>query len=187
MAACPHDARKISGTEATVDEIFAEVVPDKPFYDASGGGVTFSGGECMLQPELLLDCLVRSKTEGLHTAVDTAGAVPWEAFEAVLPYTDLVLYDIKAIDPALHKKCTGVENELILSNYARLLEYGARIWVRVPVITGCNDGTEQERIRDYLAAHPPERIDYLPEHRLGEGKRDALADANAPGCMDKSG
>lgn len=185
-AVCPHDACKISGIEATVDEIFAEVLPDKPFYDASGGGVTFSGGECMLQPDLLRDCLVRSKAEGLHTAVDTAGAVPWEAFEAVLPYTDLFLYDIKAIDPVLHKECTGVKNERILSNYARLLENGARIWVRVPVIPGRNDGAEQERIRAYLAAHAPERIDYLPEHRLGEGKRDALAEAVIPALMTSS-
>ena len=113
---CPHDARDICGKEYTVDEVMREILKDKLFYENSGGGVTFSGGECMLQIDFLEEILKACKENGIHTAVDTAGHVPYERFEQILPYTDLFLYDVKCFDSDKHKQYTGVENQLILKN-----------------------------------------------------------------------
>ena len=124
---CAADARRVCGKSYTVDEILGEVLADKPFYETSGGGVTFSGGECLLHPEFLRGLLQKCKENGLHTAVDTAGHVPFSAFEHVLPYTDLFLYDIKLMDTQAHRTYVGVENTLILENLARLLQRGAKV------------------------------------------------------------
>ena len=118
---CPHDAREICGKEYTVDEVLKEILKDKTFYDNSGGGVTFSGGECMLQIDFLEEILKECKKNGIHTAVDTAGHVPFEFFERIIPYTDLFLYDVKCFDSDKHRQYTGVENQLILKNLKRLL------------------------------------------------------------------
>ena len=113
---CPADARKICGKEYSADEVFNEIAKDKTFYENSGGGATFSGGECMLQIGFLCEILKKCKENGIHTAVDTAGNVPWEYFEKILPYTDIFLYDVKAFSEDLHKRGTGVSNKLILEN-----------------------------------------------------------------------
>lgn len=169
---CPTEARKICGKEYTVEEILHEVEKDKLFYDTSGGGVTFSGGECMLQIDFLEAILQACCEKGLSCAVDTAGAVAWERFARVLPYTDLFLYDIKCMDPKKHKEYVGADNTLILSNLARLLEAGAPVWIRVPVIAGVNDTVaEMEAIRDFLHSHGKvQRVELLPYHRMGENK-----------------
>lgn len=143
---CAREARKICGKEMTVEEIFAEIIKDKTFYDNSGGGVTFSGGECMLQSGFLAKILKKCKEADIHTAVDTAGYVSFESFEKVLPYTDLFLYDVKSMNSEIHQKFVGVDNELILENLAKLLKIGAKVWVRVPIIPTVND-TEEEMIR----------------------------------------
>ena len=117
---CPSDARQICGKEITSDALIKELVKDKMFYETSDGGVTFSGGECMLQIDFLEEILKKCKENGLHTAVDTAGNVPYEYFERILPYTDLFLYDVKCIDEALHKEGTGVSNKRILENLKKL-------------------------------------------------------------------
>ena len=117
---CPQDARDICGKEYTVDEVLKEVLKDKAFYETSGGGVTFSGGECMLQIEFLTKILKACKENGIHTAVDTAGHVPYERFEQILPYTDLFLYDVKCFDSDKHRQYTGLENQLILKNLKRI-------------------------------------------------------------------
>jgi pyruvate formate lyase activating enzyme len=154
-------ARQICGKERTSDEVFAELVKDKPYYKDSGGGVTFSGGECMLQPDFLLELLKACKNEGIHTAVDTAGYVAFENFEKILPCTDLFLYDIKAFDPIKHKEWTGVRNELILSNLKKLLGIGVKIWVRIPVIASINDSAEEMlKIREFFDKYGP-RIAHL--------------------------
>ena len=166
---CLVDARKVCGKEYTSDEIFEEIVKDKTFYDNSGGGVTFSGGECMLQSDFLVEILKKCKEIGIHTAVDTAGHIPFENFEKILPYTDLFLYDIKIFNSEKHKKYIGVGNELILENLKKLFEVKAKIWIRIPVIAGDNDSLEEmQNIKDFLFKHGnPEKVELLPYHAMG--------------------
>lgn len=173
---CPFDARKVCGKEYTVDEVFAEIIKDKAFYKNSDGGVTFSGGECMLQIEFVLDILKKCKENGIHTAVDTAGHIPFESFEKILPYTDLFLYDIKCFDSETHKKYVGVGNKLILENLKKLFEVGAKIWIRIPVISDINDSIEEmQAIKEFLDKNgKPEKIELLPYHAMGENKYAAI-------------
>jgi len=117
---CFSGALVAAGRENTSEEVVAEIERDKDYYRHSGGGVTFSGGEPMLQREFLKEMLVQSKALGFHCAVDTAGNVPWEWFEQILADTDLFLYDIKAFDAEIHHKATGVNNKRILENLVRL-------------------------------------------------------------------
>ncbi len=173
---CPPDARKICGREMTTEEILKEIIKDKMFYDASGGGVTFSGGECMLYPDFLCEILRKSKENGIHTAVDTAGNVPWEHFEKIMPYTDMLLYDVKCANDELHKRCTGVSNKLILENLHRLSsEFKGDIIIRVPVIGGVNDSAEEvTKISDILHNIKYKSVELLPYHKMGEHKYNAL-------------
>lgn len=171
---CPADARKVCGKEYTADEVFEEIIKDKAYYDYSGGGVTFSGGECMLQIGFLQELLQKCKAAGIHTAVDTAGAVPFDAFAQILPYTDLFLYDIKLMDEEKHQKYIGAPNDRILANLERLFEQGAKVWVRVPVIGGVNDTAgEMQKIKDFLQ-NRAEKVELLPYHAMGENKYPAL-------------
>ena len=171
---CFNDAKQICGKEYTVDEVFAEVVKDRSFYENSGGGVTFSGGECMMQIDFLYEVLKKCKESGIHTAVDTAGNVPWERFEKILPFTDLFLYDVKAFSEELHKEGTGVSNSLILENLKRL-SGKAKIIIRIPIIGGYNDNiNEINRIADFLKDIEFSKVELLPYHSLGEHKYDAL-------------
>ena len=173
---CPHDAREICGKEYTVDEIMIEILKDKSFYENSGGGVTFSGGECMLQIDFLEDLLKACKRNGIHTAVDTAGLVPYESFEQILPYTDLFLYDVKCYDSDKHKKYTGASNGLILSNLKKLLQSGKTVWIRIPIIPNVNDSeAEILNIKEFLnLCGSPEKIELLPYHAMGEHKYAAI-------------
>jgi len=173
---CPVDARKVCGKAYTVDAVFSEILKDKAFYDNSGGGVTFSGGECMLQPEFLLEILKRCKGNGIHTAIDTAGHVSFSHFEKVLPYTDLFLYDLKIFDNEKHKKYVGVDNTLILRNLKKLLQCGAKVWVRIPVIGGVNDSIEEShQIKSFFEQYGRlEKIELLPYHAMGENKYTAI-------------
>ncbi len=173
---CFNDAKEICGKEYTVDEVLNEVLKDKSFYETSGGGVTFSGGECMLQIDFLTEMLKKCKENGIHTAVDTAGHIPWERFEKILPYIDLFLYDIKSMDIEIHKKFTGVGNELILENLSKLLKLNANVWGRVPVISSVNDSLENAQMMKVFFEESgyPENIEFLPYHAMGEHKYDAL-------------
>ena len=173
---CPHDARKICGKEYTVDEVLKEILKDKSFYEASGGGVTFSGGECMLQIDFLEEILKRCRENGIHTAVDTAGHVPYAYFERILPYTDLFLYDVKCFDRDTHKKYTGVDNALILKNLAALLDSSAPVCIRIPIVPTVNDEEKElQKIKTFLDDHKsPKKIELLPYHALGEHKYAAI-------------
>lgn len=173
---CPHDAREICGKEYTVDEVMREILKDKAFYDHSGGGVTFSGGECMLQIDFLEEILKVCKENGIHTAVDTAGHVPYEYFERILPYTNLFLYDVKCYDSEKHKKYTGVRNELILENLKRLLATDKSVWIRIPIIPTINDTEEElQGIKEYIfSCGKPAKFELLPYHAMGEHKYVAL-------------
>ena len=175
---CPADARKVCGKEYTVDEIFSELLKDKAYYDNSGGGVTFSGGECLLQADFLAELLKKCKEHGIHTAVDTAGHLPYEIFEQILPHTDLFLYDLKIWESEKHQTYTGVPNTQILENLKRLLKTAA-VWVRIPLVAGVNDSEEELlAIRSFLAQYgPPEKVELLPYHAMGEHKYAALGQA----------
>ncbi len=173
---CPVDARKVCGKEHTVDEVLKEVLKDKAFYETSGGGVTFSGGECMLQIDFLAEILKKCKENGIHTAVDTAGHILFENFEKILPYTDLFLYDIKIFDSQKHKQYVGVSNELILENLKKLFERKAKLWIRIPIIPDVNDSIEEiQKIKDFLKTiGTAEKIELLPYHAMGENKYRAI-------------
>ncbi len=136
---CYAEALELAGKEMTVDEVFAEVLKDKVFYETSGGGVTFSGGEPLAQFDFLLAMLERAKAEKLHVCMETCGYASPDKIAAVLPYTDLFLYDVKATDPAKHKDFTGVDNELIRSNLRFIGELGGKSILRCPLIPGIND------------------------------------------------
>ena len=173
---CPQDAREICGKEYTVDEVMREIVKDKAFYETSGGGVTLSGGECMLQIDFLEGILKECKKNGIHTAVDTAGHVPFEFFKRIIPYTDLFLYDVKCFDSDKHRQYTGVENQLILKNLKRLLATGTPVWVRIPIIPTFNDTVEEmQKIKAFLSScGAPEKVELLPYHAMGEHKYAAI-------------
>ena len=176
---CFNGAKEICGKEYTIDEVFNELIKDKSFYETSGGGVTFSGGECMLQIDFLLEILKKCKKNGIHTAVDTAGNVPWEYFQKIMAYTDLFLYDIKAMNDEIHKEYTGVSNKPILETLAKLLKSDVSIWVRVPIVPGVNDTEEEmKNVKAFFDINGyPEKIELLPYHAMGEHKYEALGKA----------
>lgn len=174
---CPNDARKICGKEVTTDEILQEILKDKAFYEESNGGVTFSGGECMIQIDFLAEILKKCKENNIHTAVDTAGNVPWESFEKILPYTDMFLYDVKCAADELHKKWTGVSNKLILENLKKLSDkFNEDIIIRIPIIGGVNDNEEEmQKITKTLQKIRYSEAELLPYHKMGEHKYEALS------------
>ena len=174
---CLNDARKLCGRLMSAEEALAAVLPDRPYYDATGGGVTVSGGECMLHIDFLEAFLRLCHENGLRTAVDTAGNVPFSAFERILPHADLFLYDVKCFTEETHIAGTGASNRLILDNLRRLLKTRAdSIIIRVPVVPGFNDNEEEiGKIAAFFRAHGrPAKIELLPYHRLGENKNAAL-------------
>ena len=180
--ACFAEARGIAGKVMTVEETMAEIERDIPFYEESGGGVTFSGGEPLAQPEYLGALLRACKARGIHTALDTCGYAPWETIDSIRRNVDLFLYDIKVINGAKHRALTGVSNELILSNLRALAELGHGILVRVPVIPGVNDDDESIREIGAFAESLPRvmGIDILPYNRLGVDKYARLGKDCAP-------
>jgi len=140
--ACPTGARELRGAAWSSAALVAEVARDRPFFDASGGGVTFSGGEPLAQPAFLLDCLRACRDRGLHTAVDTSGYAPRAVALAVAAAAGLVLFDLKHPDPARHARFTGVPLRVIADNLRALDAAGASLWLRVPVIPGVNDDAD---------------------------------------------
>jgi pyruvate formate lyase activating enzyme len=138
-AVCYAGALKVSGTWMSAAEVLEQVLKDQPFYAASGGGVTLSGGEATAQAAFSTAFLASCHAAGIHTALETNGCAPWPVFEQLAPVVDLFLYDIKHMDDARHRELTGVSNRLALSNLRRLADLGANIIVRVPCIPGLND------------------------------------------------
>lgn len=173
---CPTDAREWIGREASVAEVMAEIERDVSFYDESGGGVTFSGGEPLMQPAFLLALLQACHQQEIHTALDTSGFAAWETLERVRPYVDLFLYDVKLIDDERHRQATGVSNTRILSNLRALSEHGHRIILRVPLVPGVNaDEVNMLALADLAASLPSvERVDLLPYHHAAAGKYERL-------------
>jgi len=175
--ACPSSAIEIAGKEMSVEEVLREARKDIPFFDESGGGVTFSGGEPFLQAEFLIACLRRLHREEIHIAVDTSGFCKEEDLLEAARYTDLFLFDIKVIDPKKHEYYTGVNNFTILSNLRKLDEFlyirqKGQINLRFPLIPGVNDNHENVTATADLAASLKSisGVNVLPYHSTGEGK-----------------
>lgn len=189
---CPADARLLMGRTMTVAEVMEQLLADRVFYDQSGGGVSFSGGEPTRQPAFLLALLQASKREGLHTVIDTCGDAPWEVFAQIAPLTDLFLFDLKMIDAAKHRRWTGTGNGRILENLRRLDAGGWPVNLRLPVIPGVNDSAEDiARMEELLAQlHHVTTLHLLPFHRAGMEKyprlgRRHLLPESAPPSADQ--
>jgi pyruvate formate lyase activating enzyme len=176
LEACAAEAREIVGRRMSVSEVLAEVERDQVFYDESGGGVTFSGGEPLQQRSFLLALLKACKAKGIHTVLDTCGYATWKALEQVRPFVDLFLYDLKLVDDARHRQFTGVSNRLILQNLRRLLQEDHKVDIRLPVIPGVTDGEDDLRqLGAWIAGLPGSpRVELLPYHRAATGKYERL-------------
>jgi pyruvate formate lyase activating enzyme len=184
---CYAEARLRVGQEMTPEAVFQEILQDRAYYASSGGGVTLSGGEPALQPEFAKELLARCKADGLHTALETAGNVPWASLAGLLPHTDLILMDLKHMDTAKHRAATGVSNARLLDNARRLVEdTNLPLWFRIPVVPGVNDRPDEvaataafvRQMIDLRAARPqPGRIamELMPFHRLAGDKYRSLA------------
>lgn len=174
VEACKTGARHFAAKLLSPEEVTALASEDKLFYDLSGGGVTFSGGECLTHAQFIEHTLRLCKEAGLHTTVDTCGFVPFETFKQILPYTDLFLYDIKILDSVRHKEYTGRSNELILSNVKALAEAGAKLILRVPLIPGYTDKPEDiDAIGNFILQELHNRIlriELLQYNRLAASK-----------------
>ena len=166
------DTKNIIGLVVTVDEVMQEILKDSVFYEESGGGVTFSGGEPMMQPEFLHTLLSKCKDKGFHTAVDTSGYASTESFKKIAEVTDSFLFDLKIIDNKLHIKYTGVPNRLIHKNLFTLDELEKDLRIRIPLIPGITD--TEKNLEDIIEFISPlnnvANIDLLPFNELIDGK-----------------
>jgi len=171
---CLGEATILYGKEVTVDELLPVLSEDRDFFENSGGGVTLSGGECLMQAEFCAELLKELKKKGIHTAVDTCGFVSKSALDKVVPHTDVFLYDIKAYDEDVHIKCTGVSNKQILENLKYLNSIGKDVEIRIPYVPDYNDG-QIEKIARFLAPlQNITKIRVLPYHNYAGSKYDAL-------------
>ncbi len=177
VAACPNGAWEIIGRKVSVAEVMAELRKDVVFYDQSGGGATFSGGEPLMQPEFLIALLEACRAEGIHTAVDTTCAARPEVLRCVAEVADLFLCDVKHMDSELHERQTGIGNGGILENIRMLAQTGRRIFIRVPIVPGFNgDRTNMERTAQFIQSlKTVRRVDILPYNRGGLEKAVRLA------------
>jgi len=180
---CPAEAHELIGRVMTVDDIVREIEQDILFYDESGGGVTFSGGEPLMQPEFLLRFLDACGKLDIHRTVDTAGYADAELLLKVAERTEFFLYDLKHMDSEKHRKYTGVPNERILSNLELLAKHGAKITIRIPIIPGINSDDENiDRMGSFLSSLRGVRdISILPYHSAAKNKYRKLGIEYRPG------
>jgi pyruvate formate lyase activating enzyme len=173
---CPTTARIFDSTTMDVKEVLAVLERDRAFYEQSGGGVTFSGGEPTAHANFLLALLKACRRAGFHTAIETSGFVNWKVFQRLLPWIDLVLYDIKAMNPDQHEELTGQRNDIILANLARIAKAGTPpVEVHVPVIPGKNDSDRFfEELAAWLGGLGIKDIAFLPFHKLGSHEYEEL-------------
>lgn len=179
---CPTGAREIVGHQATVGQIVAEVERDRVFYEESGGGVTFSGGEPLMQPEFLKALLGECKARGLETALDTTCHAAWEVIDPIRRLVDLFLCDVKHMDNHAHQRLVGAGNSLILENIRRLAELEEQIIIRLPVIPGINDDDANIAATGAYVASLKQvtHVDILPYNELGLAKASRLGDGAEP-------
>jgi pyruvate formate lyase activating enzyme len=174
--ACLYDALRLVGRRVSVGELVAEVEKDRAFYERSGGGVSLSGGEPLLQHEFLSELVDAMKARGLRTALDTSGHAPWEVLERIARKVDIVLYDLKLMDDAKHKEYTGVSNARILDNLRKLATLGREISVRIPLIPGVNDDAANiRRTAEFVKTlRTLGKVSVLPYHKGGKAKAEGL-------------
>jgi pyruvate formate lyase activating enzyme len=175
-AVCSSGARKVIGREMTVFQVLEEVRKDKPFYDRSKGGVTLGGGEPTVWAGFARDLLRLCIEEQIDTAIETCGFVSWDKLSILLPFTNLFLYDLKCMDDELHRRYTGVSNKLILENLGKLCKLSDNIIVRIPLVPGLNDSSENIEATALFVKRMEsvKRIELLPYHRLGVSKYQSL-------------
>ncbi len=168
---------KTIGRDVTVAEVLEEVLRDRPYYRRSGGGLTLSGGESLLQPDFAIALLQAAHQNGINTAIETTGFSQWETIEKFIPHIDLFLMDIKHINSAKHMEFTTKDNELILKNARLIAQNAKRLIIRVPVIPGFNDTKEEiAQIAEFTRSLPNvDEIHLLPYHRMGKDKYDGLS------------
>lgn len=188
--ACAPAALEILGHETAAEEIAAQVLRDKPFYDTSGGGMTLSGGEPTMQADFAAQVLSLVHRQGVHTAMETCGHAAWSAFDQLLPHLDLILFDLKQMDSSLHRRFTGVGNKLILQNLTQLCarEQTVQVVVRMPVIPGYTDQPGHfSAAADFLVRLPRvPRVEVLPYNPLAGSKYPRLGMTYSPGTLDES-
>jgi len=173
--ACPSKAREISGRVMTVDEVMSVLRKDSLFYENSGGGITFGGGEPTSGGQFFLDMAEAALYEGWHVALDTCGYCPEDSFAKALKVVDLLLFDCKHMDPEAHKKLTGVDNTLILNNMRTALTSGREVRIRMPLMPGLNDSEENiAAMADFFLPFGRSEIDIMPCHAFGRNKYVAL-------------
>ncbi len=175
VVACKHKAREISGKLMSVDEVLYVVDKDAIFYRNSGGGVTFCGGEPTMAGDFLIDLMDGCQNKGYHVCLDTCGYCSEEKFKAIVQKSDLVLYDIKHMDPVIHQQLTGVDNSLILNNLCMLLENKVPVRIRIPLMPNINDTVNNiSALADFLREYGLTTVDILPCHTYGNSKYEAL-------------
>ena len=172
--ACIYNSLNVCGKYMNLEEVLDEVIKDEAFYKNSGGGMTISGGEALSQWDFVGRLLKEGKRLGLHTALDTSGYTPWERMKEVLPFVDLILWDIKHLDSREHKKMTGVENQMILKNITKASKKKT-LWLRMPLIAGFNDSDAHiAKLIDLAKAVTAQKISLLPYHEGGKSKCEQL-------------
>lgn len=168
---CPTEALEMMGELYTVEELMSVILADKTFYENSNGGVTFSGGEPLMQNNFLVEIAKACKEMGVHVTVDTTGFSDWKCIENILPFVDVFLYDVKFMDSVLHRKYTGVDNKLILENLIKLSSRKKEIYIRIPVIPMINDSEENIiGICEILKNIHIRQVNLLPYHGIGSSK-----------------
>lgn len=169
--ACPYNALEFCGKIMTAEEVMQNVLADKAFY-VPQGGLTVSGGEPLLQPDFVCALLTLAKQNGLHTCIETSGAVDFSVFERIIPLVDLFLFDIKETDEQNHIKYVGVSGKLPQENIKKLNEAGKEIWMRCPIIPGVNDRDAHfEALNELYSSLPhAKKLQLMPYHQLGQGK-----------------
>jgi pyruvate formate lyase activating enzyme len=186
---CAAEARQLIGRRMGVDEVMAELEADRLFYDESGGGATFSGGEPLFQADFLEGLLRECRNRRIHATLDTSGHAPWETVDRIRQWVDLFLYDLKLVDDGKHRRLTGVSNGWILENLKKLSALGHPVVLRIPVIPGINDGNGDIRgIAEFASRlEGVERVVLLPYHRLAADKYKRLGQPDPlPGIPEPS-
>jgi pyruvate formate lyase activating enzyme len=176
VTACPGGALEVTGKRMTLEDVVEEACKDELFYTNSGGGVTLSGGEPLSQPEFAYLFLKACKERAIPTGLDTSGHAPWETLSRVLTYTDLVLFDLKHLDPQRHAEGTHVTNDLILENLKKTIaSKQARVWIRIPVIPNYNNSASYfQELATVIKEMPVEKVSLLGCHEWGKSKYAAL-------------